>query len=68
MGPERVLFGSNFTRLNLYDSGSQRPTATTAGSTHWRNLNAVALSNTSEAEQELILYKNAARLLKLNVS
>jgi len=32
---------------------------------HWRNLNAVALSNTSEAQRELILYKNAARLLKL---
>ena len=67
MGPERVLFGTNFTRLNLYGSGSEPPDATTAGSKHWRNLNAVALSNTSEAEKELILYKNAARLLKLEM-
>jgi len=67
MGPERVVFGTNWTRLNPYRSGSQRPDATTAGSTHWRNLNAVALSNTSEAEKELILYQNAARLLKLDV-
>ncbi len=67
MGPERVIFGTNFTRLNLYGSGSEPPDATTAGSKHWRNLNAVALSNTSEAEKELILYKNAARLLKLDM-
>ncbi len=67
MGPERVIFGTNFTRLNLYGSGSEPPDATTAGSKHWRNLNAVALSNTSEAEKDLILYKNAARLLKLDM-
>ena len=71
MGPDRVLFGANWTRLNPYDIAalaSDRVDLTTVGSTHWRNLNAVALSNTSEAEKELILYKNAARLLKLEIA
>ena len=70
MGSERVLFGANWTRLNPYDIAalaSDRVDLTTVGSTHWRNLNAVALSNTSEAEKELILYKNAAQLLKLDM-
>ncbi len=70
MGPDRVLFGANWTRLNPYDIAAletERADATTAGSTHWRNLNAVALSNTSEAEKELILHKNAERLLKLDI-
>ena len=64
LGAEKIVFGSNFTsgRPRLEGLPIHRD-----GSTHWRNLNAVALSNTTEAQRELILYKNAERLLKLDV-
>ena len=63
-GADRILFGSDWGRP---DPRNYLPPADRDGYLHWRNLNAVALSNTSEAQRELILYKNAARLLKLDV-
>ncbi len=64
LGAERVLFGSDFSGFDsLYRPGvvfQQRD-----GKMHWRNLNAVALSNTSPAQRELILHKNTDRLFKM---
>ena len=64
-GADRILFGSDWARP---DPRNYLPPADRDGYLHWRNLNAVALSNTSEAQRELILYKNAARLLKLETA
>jgi predicted TIM-barrel fold metal-dependent hydrolase len=63
-GADRILFGSDWGRP---DPRNYLPPSDRDAYLHWRNLNAVALSNTSEAQRELILYKNAARLLKLDV-
>jgi predicted TIM-barrel fold metal-dependent hydrolase len=62
-GADRILFGSDWGRP---DPRNYLPPADRDAYLHWRNLNAVALSNTSEAQKELILYKNAVRLLKLD--
>ena len=62
VGAERIVFGSDWSRP--YPRRYLPPSARDAY-LHWRNLNAVALSNTTEAQRDLILYKNAARLLKL---
>ena len=63
-GADRILFGSDWGRP---DPRNFLPPHDRDAYLHWRNLNAVALSRTSEAQRELILYKNAARLLKLTV-
>jgi predicted TIM-barrel fold metal-dependent hydrolase len=63
LGAERVVYGCDWGRP---DPRPYLPPGHRDSYLHWRNLNAVALSNTSEAQRDLILYKNAARLLKLN--
>ncbi len=62
LGAQRVIFGSDqsnpeiryFEPYGHWDRGLQ-----------WSNLNAVALANLSEAQQDMVLHKNARRLLKL---
>ena len=63
IGAERVLFGSDF----------NRPEGKTYGPLNqhfvfqqWYNLNTIANCDLTEDERDLILYKNARRLFKLD--
>jgi len=65
IGAERVLFGSDW----------NRPEGKTYGPLHqhfvfqqWYNLNTIAQADITEDERDLILYKNARRLFKLDTA
>jgi predicted TIM-barrel fold metal-dependent hydrolase len=64
VGAERVLFGSDWGNPGMKFPW---PPGDRDDYTHWRNLNVIALSNTTEAQKDMILYKNAARLLKIKM-
>lgn len=63
LGPERVLYASDWNRpatktygLKSYRNQYQQ----------WLSLNTIALADITEDERDMILYKNAMRLLKLH--
>jgi predicted TIM-barrel fold metal-dependent hydrolase len=64
VGAERILFGTDWSRPHPRNS---LPPSARDAYLHWRNLNAVALSRTTDAQKDQILFRNAARLLKLEV-
>lgn len=63
LGADRVLFGSDQSNSEIRYF---EPHGQWDKSLQWSNLNAVALANLSEAERDMVLHKNARRLLKLN--
>ena len=65
LGVDRLVFGSDqgISEIRYFEPLGQWDTYL-----RWSTLNAVALANLSEAQRDMILYKNARRLLKLNDS
>jgi len=63
LGAERVIFGSDWNRPQMKAYG---PKHFREVYQHWYNLNQIALADITEDERDMILYKNAQRLLKLN--
>ncbi len=62
VGAHRLLFGSDLGYVGIRE---YLPMGYRAASTRWRNLNAVALARITEDQRDMILHKNARRLLKL---
>jgi predicted TIM-barrel fold metal-dependent hydrolase len=62
LGAEKVLFGSDWNRPQLKTYGPKHYRDIYQ---HWYNLNQVALADITEDERDMILYKNAMRMLKL---
>ncbi len=62
LGADKVIFGSDWNRPQTKAYG---PFHMRNIYQHWYNLNQVALAEITEDERDMILYKNAARLLKL---
>jgi predicted TIM-barrel fold metal-dependent hydrolase len=62
LGPERVIWGSDWNRpaAKSYGAITMRPMYQ-----HWYSLNTIAEADISEDDRDLILYKNAIRLLKI---
>ncbi|MBI3934307.1 MAG: amidohydrolase [Acidobacteria bacterium] len=63
LGAERVIFGSDWNRPEVKAYG---PKHFRDVYQHWYNLNQIALADITEDERDMILYKNAQRLLKMS--
>ncbi len=63
LGAEKVIFGSDWNRPQTKAYGPKHYRDVYQ---HWYNLNQVALADITEDERDMILYKNALRLLKLS--
>ncbi len=62
LGPERVLYGSDWNRPELKTYG---PLNHRHVYQHWYSLSQIAEADLTDDQRDLILYKNARRLLKL---
>jgi predicted TIM-barrel fold metal-dependent hydrolase len=62
VGPERVLFGSDWNRPELKEYG---PYHMRSAYQHWHNLNTIAEADLTEDQRDWVLYKSAERLLRL---
>lgn len=62
IGPEKVLFGSDWNRPEMKEYG---PYFYRSAYQHWHNLNAVANADMTEDQRDWVLYKSAHKLLKL---
>jgi predicted TIM-barrel fold metal-dependent hydrolase len=65
LGAERVVFGSDWNRPQMKTYG---PKHFRDVYQHWYNLNQIAAADITEDERDMILYKNALRLLKISGS
>jgi predicted TIM-barrel fold metal-dependent hydrolase len=63
LGAERVVFGSDWNRPQMKTYG---PKHFRNVYQHWYNLNQIAEAEITEDERDMILYKNAQRLLKIS--
>lgn len=63
VGPERVLFGSDWNRPEMKAYG---PFYLRAAYQQWWNLNNVAMADITEDQRDWVLYKSAHKLLKLD--
>ena len=61
IGAERVIYGSDWNRPEMKAYG---PFHTRACFQHWWVLNEIAMADITEEQRDMILYKNALRLLK----
>jgi hypothetical protein len=65
VGPERILFGSDWNRPEMKEYG---PYFYRSAYQHWHNLNSVANADLTEEQRDWVLYKSAHKLLKLDAA
>ena len=63
VGAERVIYGSDWVRPEMRAFGAYH---FRGAFQHWWGLNQVAMADITEDQRDMILYKNAMRLLKMN--